>query len=164
MKHLAKNVVDFTFNFSSGDLSFASVTATRDDTLKASVIHGINGHTGVSGNITLYIPKSPDHTRLRYCSGKQTIGCTSSDSWSARWDDQGTLLQTNGGFDASGFTVSVVTLDGEQVWKIVGPVSSGGQGEGGNLDVPVFSWWSLGLLIPAVCYVLKKEDFLINFA
>ncbi len=160
LKYLAKSVADFSFNFSSGDLSFASVTATRDDALNAAVIHGINGHTGVSGNITLYVSKALNHTRLRYCSGKQTIGCTADDAWSARWSDQGTLLQTNNGFDASGFTVSVVTLDAEQVWKIVGPISSGAEGEGGNFDAPVFSWWGIAFLIPAIWYVLRKEGLI----
>jgi len=157
LRKSAKPIVDFSFDFNAGNRDLSSIVASRDDNLKAAVIHGISGHTGVSGNITLYVPFAANHTRVRYCSGKETIGCTSADSWSATWDINGALLETNNGFDAGSFSVSVVTLDGESVWKIVGPISSGGQGEG---DVPFFSWWSLLLALMGCVAVLHRKGLL----
>lgn len=153
--HSTKPAVDVSINFSSS-VDLSDITVTRDDSQFATVVHGLYGHAGVTGNITMYTKKSDIHSLFRYCSGKETLGCTSSDNWSALWDVSGSLVATNGGFDASPFTLSVTTVDGEQVWKLVGPIASGGEGESSGA-VPEFGYIPFALLLMSCCWFLKKR-------
>jgi len=128
LSHGGERVADVTFNFSTGDRDFSDVTFTRDDTNHRSLVHGLNGHTGVSGTYTMYVKKSSSHDRIRICSGKETAGCTSDDSWSFLADSNGNIVSTNGGFDTSGISVSVAGGD----WVISSLTATAGQGEAGS--------------------------------
>jgi len=136
----AKVPGEFTFNFATGNKTFSTMIAERNDTTKTSLLRNVYNHTGVTNaSIVLYALKDPDHTRFRYCSGKTTIGCTSSDSWSALWDDGGNVLETNGGFSTTGYAVATTSLDGDTVWKLTGPIASAGQGEAGDTTPPTIT-------------------------
>lgn len=150
-----KVAASFFLDFSE-DTDLSSITVTRNDSQFATVVHGLSSHDGVTGNITMYTKKSDAHTTFRYCAGKTTLGCTAADDWSALWDTSGTLLATNGGFDASPFTLSVAMLEGEQVWKLVGPIASGGQGES-NGSVPEFGYLPFIALMAGCAWYLQRK-------
>ncbi len=119
------------------------------------------GYYGSGLTYTLYVPKSSSHDRVRLCSGKSTLGCTSSDSWSFLANDQGTIIQTNGGFDTSGIAVTVTG----GYWVITGLTSTGGEGEDsgtGGTAIPEFSAVGfvlvlLGCFFVAGRWVLRRK-------
>ena len=138
--------VDADFAFDSGNRDFSNVTIERDDTNRTLLVNNLDGHTGVvDDSMVAYVKKESGDTQLRLCSGKTTAGCTSSDSWSALWDDTGSVVSTNGGFDTSPYTVTLDTINGQSVWKISGDFGGSfqanvnGGGGGGAISVPDLS-------------------------
>ncbi len=128
VQHNSKKVADFTFDFSDGDRDLSSLSFVRDDDNFQSLAHGLSTQPGVTATYTLYVKKSDAHDRIRICSGKTTPGCTSADSWSFLADSNGAILETNGGFDTSGVTVTVDNGD----WVISGLTGTSAQGESGG--------------------------------
>ncbi len=132
---------------------------TNTSTYKSIFHDGANNlDFGTAGRkYSLYIPKSASHDRVRLCSGKTSIGCTSSDSWSFLANDAGSIVSTNGGFNTTGITVSV----SGSYWIVTGLTGTSGEGEssgggGGGGDVPSFS--TIGLLILlGGCYMMMMR-------
>ncbi len=116
------------------------------------------GYTGSGAKFTLYVPKSVSHDRVRICSGKTTLGCTSSDSWSFLANDQGQIVSTNNGYDTSGISVSI----SGGYWVIYGVHGTGGEGEdssgggGGGTPVPEFSAIGFLLLLVGSGLVVRR--------
>ncbi len=162
-KHGSKKAAAFTYDFSTGDCNFSGIAVTRDDSAHTTVVTNLDTEEGVTtSNITMYVKKESSHDRVYYCYHKDTAGCTPSDSWSFYATTDGTKT-TNADFDASAYTVSTTTIDGDSVWQIVGPIGSGGEsqqsggGGGGGGDVPEFSTIALILLIGGCFYLVKKN-------
>lgn len=157
-----------TFNFTTGNRDMTGVTYNRDEDDCRTVMKNLHGHTGIVGDITMYVPLCAGETLLRYCHNSAVIGCTALDNWSVLWDSAGTVIAqtsdvnyqlSNFGLSTSDFTVSQTTVDSKAVWDVTGPVASGGEGEGGGGSaVPEFSTWALLLLAAGVIWVLQKEE------
>lgn len=143
--------------------NYSGFTVDTDTSTYKSVFHDAENNLdfGTAGRkYSLYIPKSSSHDRIRLCSGKSSIGCTSSDSWSFLANSAGSIVSINGGFDTTGITVSVVG----SYWVVTGLTGTSGQGEvsgGGGGDVPSFS--TIGLLILlGGCYMMMKKNELVE--
>ena len=162
LQHEEKSVSELCIDFDATDKSFKidDWTLERDDSNFRSIVHRIGNDravcTGLS-NYTLYVKKAPHHDKLRVCSGKLSIGCTVADSWSFLANDAGNIIQTNGGFDTTGVTVNVISLDGEQVWEVTNLSGTSGQGEA---DVPDIRWWALSMLVILCMYLLHREGLM----
>jgi len=139
-----------------------TLTMDADADLRKSFIHGLADYfIGTNSGYLLYVPKSVSDDNVRVCSGKQTLGCTTGDSWSFRANDSGTITETNGGFSTKDVTVSVA--DG--YWNIFGIKETSGEGEdgggGGGGGAPVPEMPLVGLL--AVCigclFFIRRNAF-----
>lgn len=149
-------VVDLNFDFDAGNTDFTDVTADRNDTNRTTLVTNLSDKAGVNGSLTVYVKKDGDDDELRLCSGKTSAGCTSSDSWSALWDDTGALSSSNGGFDASGITVTLETVAGESVWKVSGISNGSLQGSilgggGGSISVPDMKTYIFAIVLACIC-------------
>ncbi|MDD5056145.1 MAG: hypothetical protein PHZ00_07835 [Candidatus Peribacteraceae bacterium] len=124
------------------------------------LLHGFQSFRYNQGTYALYIPKIETHTTLRVCSGKQDLGCLSSNDWSFTANEAGAIT-TNGVFDTTGITVTVA--DG--YWKVSGLTGTSAQGEGvsgggSSSSVPFFPLWSIPIIGVIGWYVLKREGWI----
>lgn len=164
LKEDSVTVADVCVDFDDADvdLDLSGWNVVRDDPNFRTLMHGFSGHDGTcnqgaSLSYTLYVKKNPLHNQLRVCSGKTTIGCTDSDNWSFVANDNGVITETNGGFNTSGMTVSVTTVDSQQAWKVTGLTGSSGQGEGSG-EVPDLHWWAMLLVVFAAAYIVSRDS------
>ncbi len=149
-------IADVPIMFISSGPSCNTLTIDADATERQSLLHGIADYiTGTNSGYMLYVTKSVYDDQVRICSGKDALGCTSSDNWSFLANDTGTITETNGGFDASKMSVSIT--DG--YWAIFGLQETGGEGEGGGggggASVPEFPFVGLFIVSLACIFFIR---------
>lgn len=153
-------LVELNLAISGGDAACDDLVLGQQD--QASLVHGFADIFGAhDSSYALFIPKIAQHTTLRVCSGKATLGCTVSDNWSFIANEAGAITSTNNGFDTTGITVAITS----GYWKVSGLTGTSAEGEGAatsaaSSSVPFFPWWGTLIIVPVGLWVLKREGLL----
>jgi hypothetical protein len=108
-------IADVTVTFNTdGDLDWSSVTGDTDGTLGKAVIGNLETAPGTDSSHALYIPKLSGHGAVRICPGATTLAqvtATCSGGYNLTTGDN---------------NVNVVTIGGNDYWKVTGLTGTGG--------------------------------------